>query len=214
MKNKGPLGIDAGRRQIRLMRYDRDHKAQTRARIVQAAAAGIRARGAEAIRVGDVMAHAGLTHGGFYAHFPSKEALVAEAIAQAFEDQYASFLRHLDAPDPAAGLAGLIDSYLSDAHVRAPESGCPMPPLAGEVARMPDVARNQMEAGWARLVSGVEVLLFRLGLPDAPSLAVSVINEMVGALVLARLVADEPTRQRILAGSRLALRQRLGLVDR
>lgn len=206
--------MNAVSRQIRAMRYDRDHKAQTRARIVQAAAAGIRAQGAEAMRVGDVMARAGLTHGGFYAHFPSKEALVAEAIAQAFEDRYAGFLKHLDAPDPAVALAGLIDSYLSDAHVRAPESGCPMPPLAGEVARMPEVARNQMEAGWARLVSGVEDLLSRLGLPEAPSLALSVMNELVGALTLARLVADESARQRVLASSRQALRQRLGLVDR
>ncbi len=214
MKNKGRLGIDAFRRQIRAMRYDRGHKAETRARIVQAAAAGIRAQGAEAIRVGDVMARAGLTHGGFYAHFPSKEALVAEAIAQAFEDRYAGFLKHLDAPDPATALAGLIDSYLSDAHVGTPESGCPMPSLAGEVARMPDVARNQMEAGWVRLVTGVENLLSRLGRPDAASLAVSVMNELVGALTVARLVADEPARQHILASSRQALRQRLGLVDR
>ncbi len=196
------------------MRYDRDHKAQTRARIVQAAAAGMRVKGAEAMRVGDVMAQAGLTHGGFYAHFPSKEALVAEAIAQAFDDRYAGFPKHLDDPDPAAALAGLIDSYLSDAHVRAPESGCPMPPLAGEVARMPKVARNQMESGWARLVSGVEGLLSRLRLPDAPSLAVSVMNELVGAVTLARLVADEPARQRILASSRQTLRQRLGLIGR
>ena len=214
MKNKGRLGIDAVSRQIRAMRYDRDHKTQTRSRIVQAAAEGIRAQGAEAMRVGDVMARAGLTHGGFYAHFASKEALVAEAIAQAFEDRYAGFLKHLDAPEPAAALAGLIDSYLSEIHVRAPESGCPMPSLAGEVARMPDVARSQMEAGWARLVSGVEGLLSRLGLPDAPSLAVSVMNELVGALMVARLVADEPARQRILASSREALRQRLRLVDR
>lgn len=195
------------------MRYDRDHKAQTRARIVQAAAAGIRAQGAEAMRVGDVMARAGLTHGGFYAHFPSKEALVAAAIAQAFEDRYAGFLRHLDDPDPAAALTGLIDSYLSDGHARAPESGCPMPPLAGEVARMPDLARAQMEAGWARLVSGVEGLLVRQGLPDAPSLAISVMNELVGALTVARFIADDAGRARILAGSRKALRQRLGLSE-
>ncbi|HLZ78438.1 MAG TPA: TetR/AcrR family transcriptional regulator [Sphingomonas sp.] len=196
------------------MRYDRDHKAQTHARIVEAAAAGIRAQGVEAIRVGDVMARAGLTHGGFYAHFPSKQALVAEAIAQAFEDRYAGFLKHLDDPDPAAALISLIDSYLSNAHVRAPESGCPMPPLAGEVARMPEVARNPMEAGLARLVAGIEDLLSRLGLADAPLLAASVMNELVGALTLARLVADEPVRQRILASSRDALRQRLGLVGR
>ncbi len=196
------------------MRYDRGRKAQTHARIVQAAAAGIRTQGVEAMRVGDVMAQAGLTHGGFYAHFPSKQALVAEAIAQAFEDRYAGFLKHLDDPDPGAALVGLIESYLSNAHVRAPESGCPMPSLAGEVARMSEVARNRMEAGWARLVSGVEDLLSRLDLPDAPSLAVSVMNELVGALAVARLVTDEPARQRILTSSRQALRRRLGLVDR
>lgn len=163
------------------------------------------------MRVGDVMARAGLTHGGFYAHFPSKEALVAEAVAQAFEDRYAGFLRHLDGPDPDAALTGLIDSYLSDAHVRAPESGCPMPPLAGEMARMPAVVRTQMEAGWARLVSGIEDLLIRLGRPDAPALAVSVMNELVGALTIARLIVDESGRERVLAGSRTALRHRLGL---
>ncbi len=197
--------------QIGSMRYDRDHKAQTRTRIVEAAAADIRTHGAEAMRVGDVMSRAGLTHGGFYAHFPSKEALVAEAIAHAFADRYADFLAHLDRSEPTEALAGFIDTYLSEAHLRVPEAGCPLPALAGEMARMSDSARQRMEAGLDRLVTGISEVLARVGLAEPRLLATSVVNEMVGALLLARAVSDEEEKRRILANSRSALRQRLRL---
>jgi TetR/AcrR family transcriptional repressor of nem operon len=191
------------------MRYDPEHKAHTRQRIVEAAAARLRGHGIAATGVAGVMAEAKLTHGGFYAHFGSKEELVAAAIGQAFDDRYRLFLTHLDGPDPRSVLGGFIDSYLSDAHAASPEQGCPIPPLAGEVARMPGPVRVAMVEGMDRLIEAMATLLDRMGVVDASLQATSMMNEMAGALMLAGVVADSGKRSRILAASREALHRRL-----
>src|SRR5687768_11600573 len=98
------------------MRYDRDHKARTRQKVLAEAAAAIREMGPDRIGVARLMAAAGLTHGGFYAHFKSKDALVAEAITEMFEQGYQAFLLATSGVDPAAGLARFVDGYLSSRH--------------------------------------------------------------------------------------------------
>ncbi len=191
------------------MRYDPEHKTRTRARILEAAAARLRGQGVAATGVAGVMAEAKLTHGGFYAHFGSKDELVAAAIGQAFDDRYRPFLAHLDDADPKAVLGGFIDSYLSDAHAASPEQGCPMPPLAGEVARMPGPVRAAMVEGMDRLIEAIAMLLDRMGVADASLQATSMMSEMAGALMLAGVVLDAARRATILAASRDALRRRL-----
>ena len=83
------------------MRYDDNHKERTRARVLAEAAAAIRGKGVERVGVAEVMGGAGLTHGGFYAHFKSKDDLLTEAISYMFDDAYASFLRHTEGRAPA-----------------------------------------------------------------------------------------------------------------
>jgi TetR/AcrR family transcriptional repressor of nem operon len=90
------------------------HKERTRARILDEAASAMRASGPEGISVAALMKRAGLTHGGFYAHFSSRDDLVAHAIDRMFEDSKAMLARHLTDSEPAAGLAMLIDYYLSE----------------------------------------------------------------------------------------------------
>src|SRR5689334_1915292 len=98
------------------MRYDAEHKQKTHAKLLKAAAKAIRVEGPHRIGVAEVMAEAGLTHGGFYAHFASKDELVAAAIGQMFEEARARFAHETQDRTPAQALGAYIDFYLSPGH--------------------------------------------------------------------------------------------------
>jgi TetR/AcrR family transcriptional repressor of nem operon len=193
------------------MRYDSEHKARTRAKVLSEAAATIRAVGPDGIGVAGLMAKVGLTHGGFYAHFKSKDDLVAEAIGTMFDDSRAMFRVRTEGREPGAGLADYIDWYLSEAHRDASERGCPLPRLSGEVARLPQKARERFSAGAEGLRHAIADLLQRIGKSDCETLAASAVAEMVGALALARTLPDRERSSQILAASRSALKLRLGI---
>jgi len=95
------------------MRYDANHKERTRARVLAEAASAIKSKGVERVGVVEVMAGAGLTHGGFYAHFKSKDDLVAQAVTHMFDASYAWFLRHTEGRAPADALSNYVDAYLA-----------------------------------------------------------------------------------------------------
>src|ERR1700712_3518781 len=101
------------------MRYDTEHKAKTRELVLQQASAAIRAQGPDRVGVAAIMAGVGLTHGGFYAHFKSKDDLVAQAIGHMFDERYAAFLERLDTPDPQTALIRFVKAYLSMRHREA-----------------------------------------------------------------------------------------------
>jgi TetR/AcrR family transcriptional repressor of nem operon len=193
------------------MRYSSDHKAHTRARILQIAAAEIRARGIERASLSGIMAGADLTSGGFYAHFKSKDDLVAEAIGFMFDKRYTGLLARVDMADPKQALTAFIDYYLSSRHCEAPELGCPIPVLAADAAHMSKDARKRFSLGVARLVDGLAVLLNRAGVTDAQVQANSMLAELVGALNLARSATPASDEKKVLASSRRALKQRLGM---
>lgn len=193
------------------MRYDAEHKDKTRQRVLKEAARAIRAEGPHRVAVAGVMAKAGLTHGGFYAHFASKDELVAEAIGTMFEDAAKRFGREADGRDSAAALDAYIDFYLSTAHRDAPSTGCPLPSLSADLPRLAEPARQRFEQGVAALTGRIAGLLTARGQADAEALAGSVIAELVGALALSRAVADPVRSQSILDNSRAALKTRLGL---
>jgi len=190
-----------------------DKKAQTRRRVLHEAAAAIRAVGPEGIGVSTLMGKAGLTHGGFYAHFKSKDDLVAQAIALMFEDSYQLFLDRTANPDPKQALVNYIDMYVSARHRDDPEHGCPLPSLSGDLARMPGAAREQFAAGLGRLTRAIAGLLEKLGRPAPDRLADSMVAEMVGAVALSRAVPEEAAARRILDRSREAIKSRLGLIN-
>ncbi len=193
------------------MRYDSEHKERTRQRVLSEAAAAIRAVGPDGIGVAGLMAKAGLTHGAFYAHFQSKDDLVAQAIAQMFDESYQRFLARTEHPDPAVALERFIDNYLSARHRDHPQHGCPMPSLTGELARLPGPARENFTAGLHRLTSSIAKRIRELGRPDADRLASSVVAEMVGALSLARAVAEPSASDVLLETSRRSIKARIGL---
>lgn len=195
------------------MRYGEDHKEQTRARVLKEAAREIRAKGPDGIGVAAIMARAGLTHGGFYAHFKSKDALVAAALDTMFEDARARFDRRAVDADPRVALRGYVDFYLSAVHRDARDRGCPLPSLSGDLARSDGDTRVRFGQGVAGLTGRVAEKLGQIGHADPERGAASLVAELVGAVALARAVADMEQSDAILANARASVVARFGLGD-
>jgi len=165
------------------MRISKDQARENRERVVEAASELFRARGFDGVGVADLMRAAGFTHGGFYNHFPTKEALSAEALRRAFEEMAAERARHRD-------LADLLSRYLSPAARKAPGKSCPAAALAGDAARQPDAVRSEFAAGVEGMIRSFEDRL-RSEDPDTRQRAVALLARMVGGLMLARAVPDD-----------------------
>ena len=195
------------------MRYDNEHKERTRQRVLSEAAAAIRTAGPDGVGVAALMARASLTHGAFYAHFESKDDLVAQAIVYMFEETYQRFFTRTEHPDPAIALEKLIDAYLSTRHRERPDRGCPLPSLAGELARLSGQARQNFIAGLNRLTGSVARRIRDLGRADADDIASSVVAEMAGALALSRAVTAQPEADAFLETSRRSIKSRIGLAS-
>lgn len=193
------------------MRYDAEHKQKTRLRVLDEAAKAIREEGPHRLGVAGIMARAGLTHGGFYAHFPSKEAFVAEAIAHMFEGGPITTLMKVKDLPPREALNGFIDFYLSARHRDSRNGGCPLPYLAGDAPRLADASRERYARGTANLTQVIADRLVELDRPHAEDEASSMLSELVGAVTLARAEADPDRSDAILERSRAHLKRRLGL---
>jgi TetR/AcrR family transcriptional repressor of nem operon len=193
------------------MRYTAEHKQKTRERVLKEAASAIRMDGPDRVAVAGIMARAGLTHGGFYAHFASKDELLVAAIGQMFSEALANVERVLKDRTPVEGIAAYIDMYLSELHRDRRDVGCPLPAMAADLPRLGAPAREAFERGAAALTSRIAAVLADAGEPDAGALAVSVLSEMVGAVVLARSIADAAPSAAILGASRDSLKRRLHL---
>jgi len=177
---------------------------QSHHRIVEAASRAVRRHGYAGVGVAEVMKEAGLTHGGFYAHFDSREALLVEAIEHAgaissamLDERIAARARETGKP-----LAALIELYLSDEHLAQAEHGCVVGALASEIPRQQDVVREASAQRVDRLVRRVA-----LALPDdaSPALAGVVAGALVGNLQLARIQGDNAEGRAMLAAARTTL---------
>jgi TetR/AcrR family transcriptional repressor of nem operon len=193
------------------MRYGAEHKQKTRERVLQEAAKAIRLEGPHQVGVAGVMSRAGLTHGGFYAHFKSKDDFVAEAIGQMFVESGGRLAAETEGRTPAEGLRSYINFYLSRSHRDSRESGCPLPFLAADAPRLTGQARERFAAGVAGLRAGLAARLAELGVDHAEDEASSMLSELVGALSLARAEPDLAASDAILRRSRAALRRRYSL---
>lgn len=178
------------------MKISRAQAQANRARVVDAASELFRTRGFEGVSVGELMAAAGFTHGGFYNHFGSKDALAAEALEAAWNQMAAERARAVD-------LGQLLDGYLSPAARAAPDRGCPAAALAGEVSRGPAPVRDAFAAGLEAMVAEVEAGLPGGESPERRERAVGLVCGMVGALMLSRAVPDEhPLADELLRATR------------
>lgn len=193
------------------MRYEAGHKQKTREKLISLAAEALRADGPERLGVAAIMAEAGLTHGGFYAHFASKDDLIAETIGALAVIARKRFDRETEGRSPAEGLAAYIDFYVSPQHRDARAKGCPLPSLAGDMARMEPLSRGRFGAAIEGLTQLIGKLLKQNGHPDPRGAARSIVAEAVGAVALSRAVEDEAQSNAILKSARKSLRQRAGL---
>ena len=176
----------------------------THERIVDTAARALRRNGYAGVGVADVMKQAGLTHGGFYAHFESRDALLAEAVERAGRDTGVVMAKRIDASRARgeSGLRTLVEGYLSEAHLNGIESGCVVAALSSEMPR-------QSPALLAPSVERVRKLiaLVRRALPEGGSKeqAMVIAGTMVGALQLARALGAGAQGKAMLAAARSAL---------
>lgn len=193
------------------MRYSSDHKAETRERVLKEAANEIRAKGPDNVAVSGIMARAGLTHGGFYAHFPSKDALVKEAIGTMFADARARSDK-IDADgDPRAVLRAYIDFYLSPAHRDRRDRGCPLPTLSGDFARSQPETRERFGAGVVGIATRLAAPLAKLGYADADAEAHALLAQLVGGVALSRAVGDSALSDALLADTHASIVRRYSL---
>ena len=159
-------------------------------RIVDAAARAIRRSGYNGTGVADIMKEAGLTHGAFYAHFASREAMLAEAADRAGAESNAAAVKVLSKAPPDQALRTLVEAYLSKAHLESIETGCPVSALGSEMPRQsPEVRR----AATSRIKEMVDLVARQMpdwGQPSAHERALAAVAAMVGTLVLARAVDD------------------------
>ena len=175
------------------MRKSREEAAQTRKRIVTAASGEFRTHGIVATGLNDLMRAAGLTHGGFYKHFESKDQLVAEACAEAV---HTAILERLGAA--ASEGAGAAAAYLSTGHRDNPATGCPLAAIGSELARSDEQTRAAATAGFLKLV---EIMAGQCGkLPPATARrrALVAVSTMIGALTMSRIVTDPELSAEIL----------------
>ena len=187
-------------------------KEQTRERILRAAARAIRKHGYEGVGVADVMKEAGLTHGGFYAHFESRDALLAAAVDQAGAESTENLSRAVAAAKPGAELMALVDSYLDDRHVAAPEHGlgCAIAAAGSEVPRQQADVRRAASRRIKELIGFVERQFPEWGKSAAHEKAMGVVASMVGALILARAVDDPQLSKAIRKSAREQIRGATG----
>ncbi len=194
------------------MRYDAEHKERTRVRLLTEAAIMLREEGPHGLSVVTLMKRQGLTHGGFYAHFESKDDLIARAIDVMFDRNCERFLLRTRGLDGEAALSSYITYYLSPAHVNKPGQGCPIPAIAMDVARLEPLARKRFEQGVSRLATLVAKPFERLGLaPEAAQVeALTLLTELSGAVIMARGVKTAAMSRQICAGAFTTVMTRLG----
>lgn len=184
------------------MRYAAEHKAKTRERILEAAGRVFRRLGYQAAGVDAVMEEAGLTAGGFYAHFDSKQALLAEAIAHSgasLEEQRAPWTGELSG---RAWVLAFLKGYLSSKHCRQIEAGCPLAALVSEVSRADDAVKANVEAMVRELSSELASHARAGGASGAGDRALAAVALCVGGLSLARSMRNEGFAERIMRSCR------------
>jgi TetR/AcrR family transcriptional regulator, transcriptional repressor for nem operon len=188
------------------MRYSREHKQETHARIVRKASIRLREKGAHGIGVADLMKEAGLTHGGFYAHFDSRDALVVEAFAYAMDRSLEHWRKLTGEIAPEKRLAMIIDTYLTPTHRDDPGHGCAITSLGAEIARESPKTRRAFALKMEQLIDLIADQIQEMPRKAARKQATSLLATMMGTLVLSRIAGSGELSDEVLqAGKEAAL---------
>ena len=187
------------------MRYAKEHKAETHARIVSKAAVRLRENGIHGIGVADLMKEAGLTHGGFYAHFDSRESLVIEAFSKTMDSSLRNWRKLAEASPPAKRLSAMVESYLSPQHRDAPGQGCAVPTLGGDIVRESPRTRRAFAAKIQEMVGVVAEMCPHSSPAAAKREALAIMSTIVGSLLLSRIAGSGALSEEILQAGRDAV---------
>ncbi len=183
------------------MRMSREAMASHREDILAAASRMLRERGREGTSVADVMQAAGLTHGGFYRHFESKEALVAEATGTAYDGILKGLEKSAEKLGPIEAVTNYVADYLSRWHLKRPSSGCPMAALGVEAAREGAAVRKTFTDGTEKLLEKLSAGLDGSA-AERRAKAIRLVATLVGAVVIARAVGDDRLSEEVLSACR------------
>jgi TetR/AcrR family transcriptional repressor of nem operon len=191
------------------MRYSKEHKQETHARIVKKASVRLREKGAHGIGVADLMKEAGLTHGGFYAHFDSREALVIEAFAYAMDRSTERWRKIAEETPPDKRLASIVETYLTPLHRDDPGHGCAVPTLGAEIARESSKTRKAFAAKLEQMIDMMADQVLDVPRKVARKQAVAALATMMGTLVLSRIAGTGEFSDEILNSGREAVLGRM-----
>jgi TetR/AcrR family transcriptional repressor of nem operon len=184
-------------------RYAEGHKERTRRAIVDVAMTVLRTEGIDGARVTDVMRDAGLTHGGFYVHFASKDDLVAEAVAAGVVAARESVVAVASGAAPEALVRAVLDTYLTWA--RRDAAGCTLATLGGEIARQPRKVRARFTRELASSLEATAPLMDGMDEERRVDQVLAMVSSMIGAMMLSRAVSDRALSDRILDVGRRAI---------
>jgi TetR/AcrR family transcriptional regulator, transcriptional repressor for nem operon len=193
------------------MRYSGSHKAEAHARLVKLAGRMLREKGPHNLGVAELMQEAGLTHGGFYAHFKSKDALLAEALSSVFAESDHTLRCVTEGLLPLHSLARYIDIYVAPAHRDNLSGGCPIVALNSELPRQSRTFRTAFDAGTKLIVRRLADLITAAGITGGEALAAAVLSAMAGAVAVSRAVFDKRLSDELLGVARASVKARLGL---
>lgn len=195
------------------MRYAQTHKDETRRALLKAAGRQLREQGPDRLSVAGVMKSAGLTHGGFYAHFKSKDALLIETLADVFARSGRRVEKLLEGLPPRPAIATYIDFYVGEAHRDDPANGCAITALNSDMPRQSRKFRAAFEAGVKAMGDALARRLAAAGIADAEKLAPSLLAAMAGAVALSRTISDRELSNELLASTRAGIKARLGIAE-
>lgn len=184
------------------MRYTKDHKADTHARIVKNASIRLREKGPAGIAVAELMKETGLTHGGFYAHFDSRDALIDEAFAHTMEGIARRWRRRADHAPDGKELDAIVNSYLTVQHRDDVGNGCLLPALGAEIARADSKTRKAFTACLEDMVDVVAGEVSGVPPKAARQRAMAIVAVMMGSLLLSRATGNSELSSDLLEAGR------------
>jgi TetR/AcrR family transcriptional repressor of nem operon len=184
------------------MRYRPGHKGEIHQKIVRDASRRVRAEGLTGAAVSTVMRDTGLTHGGFYKHFGSKDDLLVESLSEAFREISGRLAEAGEQSKPGTAWKAIVKTYLSPEHCDHPESGCPVAALGPELARARKPMKAPIDEELTRYKSQMLRLMPGRQAADKERAFFTIFSTMIGAVTIARLIPDLKARAKVLAIAR------------
>lgn len=184
------------------MRYQPEHKIEVHQTIVKDASRRVRAEGLNGAAVAAVMRDAGLTHGGFYKHFASKDELLIESLKEGFREIIATLVRAAEQSPPGEAWKAIVKTYLRPEMCEYPEHGCPLATLAPELARVDRRMKPQIVAELVNYKSRMVPFMPGRRTVDKERAFFAIFSTMIGAMEIACLLPDPGVREKVLGNAR------------